>query len=56
MSVTKETTIWCDADECVEWTQQNTGSVAEARRLAARSGWVQRGGKDFCRGHAGRAR
>jgi hypothetical protein len=52
MSVSRETTIWCDHEDCVEWVQCNTGSVADARREVKRGGWALRGGLDLCSVHA----
>lgn len=59
MSVTKETTVWCDEQDgehvCSEWVQFNQaeagGSVVMARRLARGSGWRRQGDDDICPKH-----
>lgn len=53
MSVSTDVTIWCDADECNEWYQGDSGSNASRiRRTLARRGWtrVRRDGRvlDLC--------
>jgi hypothetical protein len=44
VSFTLETTLWCDADECMEWWQFNyseaQGHPRMARQLARRGGWT----------------
>lgn len=56
MSVSKETTIWCDAEDCDEWVQVQ--ATAEwIRNALGKSGWVTaKGGKDFCNIHRGEAK
>ncbi len=49
MSVTHETTIWCNGEGCVEWSQQS-GGAAWARKVLARHGWSRGKGRavDLC--------
>ncbi len=46
MSVTKETTVWCDS--CTEW-HQSSDNAAKLRRDLHRQGWrTLPGGRDMC--------
>lgn len=48
MSLTRETTVWCDNNECGVW-RQASGSAYRLRRSLKREGWTHEpGGKDFC--------
>lgn len=52
MSVTRETTIWCDEADCVEWITIDEERTPVARRKAAHeSGWSREGSYDFCPAH-----
>lgn len=52
MSVTREHTVWCDADDCVEWITFS-GSTRVVRREARTLGWRFIGRKaDLCPQHA----
>lgn len=51
MSITKETTIWCDAPECGNHYQDWKDASGVRRELRDR-GWVHRDGKDYCSEHA----
>lgn len=59
MSFTREITLWCDVEDCVEWTIGEHRTVARSRLLAERlkdewgkpAGWSYRGGKDRCPEH-----
>ena len=44
MTVSKETTIWCDSEDCGEWIQGPWGAVEQRRR----GGYIRRDGKDYC--------
>jgi hypothetical protein len=52
MSASKETTIWCDAADCVTWEQVAQRTNAKARRELRGLGWRHVGGKDYCPFHA----
>lgn len=45
MSVTKETTIWCDS--CGVW-EQSTDNAPEIRKVLKKEGWERHKGKDYC--------
>lgn len=45
MSVSKETTIWCDS--CSVWEQSSDRAVVLRRELKRRR-WAQEGAKDYC--------
>jgi hypothetical protein len=49
MSISHETTIWCDYEDCGQWDQA-TGNAAMVRRDLKKKGWKVNlpGGKDFC--------
>ena len=52
MSVTRQTTIWCDEEGCPEWIMADD-ETRQARGIAKQSGWVARqGGFDFCPSHS----
>ena len=53
MSVTYTADVWCDADDCSQWTHGVTASTPstkkEAREAAKRTGrFIRVGGKDYC--------
>jgi hypothetical protein len=58
MSLTREITLWCDTEDCVEWTTLNDyesgGGKAGMARLAARGrGWQHTvADGDLCPKHA----
>jgi hypothetical protein len=52
MSTTRETTLWCDADGCVQWEQVAERTDAGARRELRGLGWKRASGKDYCPFHA----
>lgn len=51
MSVTKETTIWCDYPDCGNF-QQDPWLARQIRRRLREKGWKRRNGKDYCPEHA----
>lgn len=57
MSVTREITLWCDANDCYEWCQFNDfeshgGKVSPCRRVARKHGWTfSRAAGDRCPKH-----
>lgn len=52
MSISKQTTLWCDEPGCDEWYAADTGAVREARQEAWPYGWRRVSGKDLCGYHA----
>jgi hypothetical protein len=51
MSITISTDVFCDGEDCLNWTQGVTGRRAatwRARDAAKQSGWVHRKGRDLC--------
>lgn len=49
MSVSRETTIWCDDDGCSPRWEQRSGNAADVRAEIAKNGWTRGpGGKDYC--------
>lgn len=52
MSATKETTIWCDVEGCVEWVQIAVGRTGDARQEARMYGWRYASRRDLCPEHA----
>lgn len=49
MSLSKQTTVWCDYPDCGQWVMES-GTAAEVRKSVKRSGWTQKGKQDFCEG------
>lgn len=49
MSISKQTTIWCDGHNCGEWDQASEPADILRRQLRS-IGWKvsQPGGKDYC--------
>ena len=47
MSITRETTVWCDGEGCYEW-HQSSGPAAAARSEAKVMKWKIRKGLDLC--------
>ena len=53
MSVTKQTTVWCDIEGCIEWYCADTGSSVDARHEASITlDWRYVNRKDLCGRHA----
>lgn len=50
MSYTKETTIWCDGDDCQTFKQFPVSSATIARDRLSDDGWVVGSGGDYCPG------
>jgi hypothetical protein len=51
MTYTKQTTIWCDTDDCYEHYLDGSRTAALARTAAAGSGWTNHGRFDYCPEH-----
>jgi len=56
MSVTRESTIWCDGTNadgltCGKW-HQGMGSPSAVRAELKPRGWTRQGEQDFCREHS----
>ena len=51
MSVTKQTTVWCDERDCPEWVIFDQERTAYARSMAVKEGWSREGLYDFCPDH-----
>ena len=45
MSISKQTTVWCD--DCRDWKQQSA-TAAQLRKRLKKKGWTQEGTQDFC--------
>lgn len=56
MTATKHITIWCDFNECVEWTDHGKPTAQETRILAKGEGWTRRrvgmSYEDLCENHS----
>lgn len=49
MSWSKQTTLWCDGDDCDAWQQYTTPKVSTARNWAEeRHGWDCSHERDLC--------
>lgn len=48
MTWSKDVTIWCDGDNCMEWARYSLSTVGATRKRARDDGWVYRGGEDRC--------
>lgn len=48
MSASRHVTIWCDTDDCQQWTDHGQSRVADTRRLARAEGWTVKDGMDRC--------
>lgn len=48
---TKECTIWCDAENCLQWVRYGYSTAAATRKRAADDGWAYKGGEDYCPDH-----
>ena len=51
MSTSRETTVWCDAEGCVRWSQ-HSGTKPQVRKEVRSYGWTLRDAKDFCPEHS----
>lgn len=49
--ITTQKTIWCDEDDCEEWTQWAVTANELARKTARDKGWACHSGGDFCPEH-----
>lgn len=51
MSITISTDVFCDGEDCSQWTHGTTGpapNAAKARKEARLSGWRYHKRKDYC--------